>query len=234
LNILTIDTSTNTEIIAAAKQDQYANLSSQIEISHSQTIFKNIDTALKELKLSINDIKLIGVGIGPGSFTGIRIAVTTARMLAQVLNIPLVGVSTPLIFATALNASYDDYVLIAFDAKKKKVFGALYKITQDKYKPQEIVKPGDYYIDDLIKELNNSATVHCYGNGINRYFEDINGKLNKMKNYENFIPEAEAVSNLTKSLYEAAPEAYLDYKLVTPDYTRKSDAEVAKDSKNSK
>ncbi len=91
------------------------------------TLFDNIDAALAGAGISATDLQLIGVGIGPGSFTGIRIAVSTARMLAQVLSIPLAGLSSPLIYAASMEALPGEYLMTAFDAKKGRVFGALYR-----------------------------------------------------------------------------------------------------------
>lgn len=228
MNILTIDTSTTAEIITVAKSNQYSNMSKDVEVSHSKTIISSIDQALNNIDLNIKDINLIGVGVGPGSFTGIRIAVSTARMFAQILNTPLVSIPTPLIFATSIEANVDDYILIAFDAKKKRVFGALYKVTANTLQPEEIVKPGDYFIDDLLKMVNKDAFVHMYGDGITKYQHEIENISIKYKNYLEFLPEAKIVSNLTKSIYENNSEKFKDINNIKPDYTRKSDAEVAK------
>ena len=56
LNILTIDTATNIEILSVVHNNRIADQTSEVGVSHSQTIFSHLDSALKELNISINDI----------------------------------------------------------------------------------------------------------------------------------------------------------------------------------
>lgn len=62
--------------------------------SHLQNLMPQVEAVVKENKLSIGDIDVIAVSKGRGSFTGIRIGVSSARALSQILNIPCVGVSS--------------------------------------------------------------------------------------------------------------------------------------------
>ena len=77
-----IDTSTNIEFLALSLNGKIYQFSENAGISHSVTMFQNLSSILKQGSVTIDDIDLIGVGIGPGSFTGIRIAVSTARMFS--------------------------------------------------------------------------------------------------------------------------------------------------------
>ena len=104
-----------------------AETSIVVNTSHSVTLLDTINRCLDTLGLAPGDLNCLGVGVGPGSFTGIRIAVTTARMLAQVLGIPLVGIQTHLLYAVSVRGGRGDNIMIAFDAKKGRVFGALYR-----------------------------------------------------------------------------------------------------------
>ncbi len=147
MNILLLDTATNIEIVALSYNDVVADKTMQTHYSHSVTLFDTIDSACKELNTTIHSIQCIGVGIGPGSFTGIRIAVTTARMLAQILQVPLVGIPTQLLFACAIVRS-NAHCIVAFDAKKGRVFAARYHLINNSL-PQEILPPGDYTVEQL-------------------------------------------------------------------------------------
>lgn len=118
MNILVIDTASPLEIITAARGDAAAETSIVINTSHSVTVLDTISRCLGALELIPGDLSCLGVGVGPGSFTGIRIAVTTARMLAQVLGIPLVDIHTHLLYAVSVNAETGDNIMIAFDAKR--------------------------------------------------------------------------------------------------------------------
>lgn len=99
--VLAIDTSTATLAVSVQNDaGQIFQSNTKAERNHSIHMMKGIEDTLNQAGLSIKDMDLIVVGIGPGSYTGIRIAVTTAKTLAWSLNIPIVGVSS--LAATAL------------------------------------------------------------------------------------------------------------------------------------
>ena len=79
-------------------------------------------------------VERIAVGLGPGTFTGLRVGVATARGIAQSLSIELVGVSSPLALATAALAAppapevgVEDRVLAVIDARRGEVFASAYR-----------------------------------------------------------------------------------------------------------
>jgi len=81
---------------------------------------------LDEAGIGFADVGLIAVGLGPGTFTGLRIGVATARALAQATGVPLVGVSTlrALAVAAAPSAARGTGVLAVIDARRSEVFAA--------------------------------------------------------------------------------------------------------------
>jgi tRNA threonylcarbamoyladenosine biosynthesis protein TsaB len=228
LTTLVIDTATNLEIIAACSGNKSAEASGFVDTSHSITILDNVDRCLKKLKITIGDIDIIGVGIGPGSFTGIRIAVSTGRMLAQILEKPLVGIKTQLLYAVSVKALEGDNILIAFDAKKNRVFGALYRKSDDTLRPHEIIPPGDYSIQELIESIDTSRTTHMAGSGIDKYGAIINPAVENKTILHEFFPGGKIMCDLVFNSYRDDPGKYIDYNRVTPFYARKSDAEAAK------
>jgi tRNA threonylcarbamoyladenosine biosynthesis protein TsaB len=231
LNILIIDTATAIEIVAAAARENIADRTKKVETSHSVTLFENIDLALKGISTDIKDINLIGTGIGPGSFTGIRIAVTTARMFAQIFGLPIVGMKTHLMYAYSAveQAETDDYILIAFDAKKSRVFGALYK--KDKNgNPVELIQPGDYEIEFLINKINYNKTI-LIGDGCEKYYDQLKTGLSKYDLLPEYKPSGKIICGRVEKLYRENPDQYNDYNKVLPFYSRKTDAEIMKESR---
>ncbi len=229
MNILAIDTSTKAEMIAASRDGRVSDKTSITGISHSVALFDNIDQALKGVDLTAKDLDLIGVGIGPGSFTGIRIGVSTARMMAQLLRIPLVGFYSPLLFACSIEAPAGTDIIIAFDAKKGRVFGGRYRIAGQHSIPDEIIPPGDYAMEYLL--AGSGSPVILAGDGAEKYNEITAKQLPEYRLLADFIPSGAAGCRLTGLLYTAGPERYGDIKATVPYYARKSDAEIALDGR---
>lgn len=99
---------------------------------------------LQDQKLNMSDIDALGVNIGPGSFTGIRVSATIARIISQHLDMPVVGVSSLEIISLINNTSKNSLCL--FDAKRSKVYIG-------EYSPQGdiILEPGLLECDEAIK-----------------------------------------------------------------------------------
>ena len=245
MNILTIDTSTEIELIALSVDGKIYQYSNYTKMSHSITMFDNLSSLLSEASIKIDEIDLIGTGIGPGSFTGIRIAVSTARMFAQILRIPLVGIKSQEIYAASVQGFDNHTILAAFDAKKSKVFAGVYSLKGSD--PHEIIEPGDYYMDEIlestinhndiryIKEVEGAVNLVCIGDGCKKYM-DVIDNLSKENgffytNIINFIPNGKAATELTISKYNESPKKYINFENTLPFYARKSDAEISKSSK---
>ncbi len=230
MNILAIDTATKIEIVAAAAGNSFSEEIKIVNESHSVSLFENIDLVLNRINMKIKDIDLIGVGIGPGSFTGIRIAVTTCRMFAQIHSLPLVGIKTHLMYAASVCAGVNegDYILVAFDAKKSRVFGALYRKEKDDLNPVEIVPPGDYGIEYFFNYVKPADNIFLIGDGSEKYLTELKGKMDKSVLLTNFLPSGKIICNLVEKIFLKNPEKYRDLNRVLPFYARRSDAEVMK------
>ncbi|MDD4200180.1 MAG: tRNA (adenosine(37)-N6)-threonylcarbamoyltransferase complex dimerization subunit type 1 TsaB [Eubacteriales bacterium] len=107
MNILAIETTGAYASVAFAKADRghvqiISRINGQDRFSHLQNLAPQIQQVLDEANLAVGDLDLIAVSKGPGSFTGIRIGVATARALCQALDLPCVGV--PSLEALAMRA----------------------------------------------------------------------------------------------------------------------------------
>lgn len=216
MNTLLIDASSDYQLCILYKNESFHHEIIHAGTNHSGLIFPSIESILSSSNTGRRDIDRIVCGTGPGSFTGIRIAVSTARMISQVLNAPLMGVPTQKIFA-ALCAGEGETFLTAFDAKKGRVFAACYAKTG--HKLEEIVAPGDYYPDELAGKIGDCSYVMT-GSGCEKYSSSFSG------NYIKFSP---VHFDDLLLLIEHGKESFSSPYSVTPLYTRKSDAEVMKD-----
>jgi tRNA threonylcarbamoyladenosine biosynthesis protein TsaB len=82
---------------------------------------------LKDCSLELEDLDAVGVSVGPGSFTGIRIGVVTAKTLAQTLEIPAAGVVSLDILARAFSNQPDEVICPIIKVRKGEVYHAFYK-----------------------------------------------------------------------------------------------------------
>src|SRR5690554_6176022 len=95
MKILAFDTSNQPMSVAVVEDNKVlAEITVNIKRNHSIQLMPAIDEMLEQAKLTIDDIDRVAVAEGPGSYTGLRIAVTIAKSLAWTKEIELVGVSS--------------------------------------------------------------------------------------------------------------------------------------------
>ena len=95
LSILSIDTSSQVSSVAVLSAERIAaEISMQGALTHSETLMPHIETALHMARVKKEELEGLAVSIGPGSFTGLRIGLAAAKMMAYALHIPLIAVPT--------------------------------------------------------------------------------------------------------------------------------------------
>lgn len=125
--ILAIDTSTLVSSVALATGEKVvAELTLHTRKTHSERLMPHIGELLAMAEVGKQDITAVAVSIGPGSFTGLRIGLATAKALAYALGIPLVGV--PTLAALAYGCPVSGTLLApTMDAQKGNLYSALYR-----------------------------------------------------------------------------------------------------------
>lgn len=140
---------------------------------HSERLLPNIDFLLKETGHHINELDGLAVTIGPGSFTGLRIGLSTVKAFAQVLDIPVIGLSSLDVLAYNI-FNKNGWLVPVIDARRNRVYTSLYKgwkkdIIDAKGWPDQALN-----VDDLIVRLQNlddNNKIYMVGNGINAYHD---------------------------------------------------------------
>ncbi|WP_094603417.1 tRNA threonylcarbamoyladenosine biosynthesis protein TsaB [Sporomusa silvacetica DSM 10669] len=129
--ILAIDTATLVSSVAIATTDTLvAELMIQTRKTHSERLMPHIASLLNMAEITQTSLKAVAVSIGPGSFTGLRIGLATAKALTYALNIPLIGV--PTLAALAFSCPVPGVILAPMlDAQKGNVYVGLYEWRED-------------------------------------------------------------------------------------------------------
>jgi N6-L-threonylcarbamoyladenine synthase len=124
---LAIDTSTKagTAALYHSEQGLVAEINLNVNLNHSDTVMSAIDTLFELSGKSIKDVEKIAVSTGPGSFTGIRVGVGTAKGLAYSLKVPIVGVNELDLIAN-LSPQTTMKIISLIDARKERVYYAEY------------------------------------------------------------------------------------------------------------
>lgn len=116
---IAIETATRTSSVAVLNGDRFTELNQDAQLTHSQTLLPQLEEVLKLSGVPRGAVEMIAVSIGPGSFTGLRIGLATAKALSYAWNVPIVGVST--LEALAQHFPFGN-VLTMIDAQKNKAY----------------------------------------------------------------------------------------------------------------
>lgn len=128
MKILAIDTSNHPMSVALVEDDQLlATTTLNMVRNHSIYLMPTVDRLFKLVKWQPADLDRVVVAQGPGSYTGIRIAVTTAKVLADTEKIDLVGVSSLAVVARNVLPTSKEIIVPFFDARRGNVFAGAYQ-----------------------------------------------------------------------------------------------------------
>ena len=217
MKILTFDTSLDKTYVTLADNGNFLAdeiIENHNEKYHSAFLIPTLVSILKNNKLTMQDIDVIGTNIGPGSFTGIRACVTVARVMAHQLNIPLVGVSSLEILSNINNSLKKTVVVL--DARKQQFYTAIYENGKELQPPKLTTK------EDLLKlSFENSCVIsdevsHEVLNEISvdtKIYTKINADLGKYLN--NLVSQKISAAQKDEYLWAKLKPLYLQAPPVT-------------------
>ncbi len=219
--------------------------SSETEMNHLRDIISISDEAIRKAGISKQDLTHIAASKGPGSFTGIRIGVTTARTLAQILGIPCIAVSSLEAMAErVMDAACDagaSYVVPIINARRHQVYAGIWELIRSEDSARCTLRPAgeerQYMIEELLDELKSRQqndmqkdgvlTVYFTGDGIDAYDDIIHDALPKGSYFE----AAEEIryqhaENVAEAAYHKAEcGRTVSYNELLPEYMRLAEAE---------
>lgn len=222
--ILAIDTAT--EQVGVAIGDAGA-VRGEVRIAggrrHAERLAPAIESLCGWTGVRLDQLGAIAVGIGPGLFTGLRVGVTTAKVMAQALRIPVVAVPSLDLVAYPLRHA-GCLVAAVLDARRHEVFHAAYRPV-----PGGVQRVGEYAVGaaaDVVAELEATGEdILLAGDGVARYAEEF-GSLDhgEVAGPEFAAPSVTALVQLASARVEREEfDAPWD---VSPLYLRESDAEL--------
>ena len=242
MNILAIETTGKYGSAAVIKDDgSIFSASSHEEMNHLKGIISVVDEAVRSAGISKDELTHIAASVGPGSFTGIRIGVTTARTMAQMLKLPCISVSSLAAMAfgaaDAAEACGARLVVPVINARRHQTYAAVYEAdltsVSESRMPEAVMEEKQYMIEDLIAELSarlsNSDGSRAFftGDGIDAYSDIIKNMLpagsyvfaGEEERYQTAGPVA------ALALIKAEAGGTISYDQLMPEYMRLAEAE---------
>lgn len=223
---LALDTSAVTASVALVRDSRtVASFSVTNKLTHSQTLLPMIDAAFRISGLEISDLSLIAVSHGPGSFTGLRIGISTVKGLCFAHNLPCVGIST--LEALAYNLIDCEGALICpcMDARRNEFYNALFEVKQRsliRLTPDRAISG-----EALASELGGRDFIVC-GDGAVKFVEGFAPDL-RLAGEGARLQNAVSTALLAEKKYACGE--FVAGERLTPVYLRQSGAERKKNDK---
>lgn len=222
MKILGIDTSTPIGSIALIDgENLVAEHTLNIAQAHSSRLMPAIDSVLKWGDITADALDGCAVGIGPGSFTGIRISVATIKSVCYALDKPIVGVST--LEAVAYNLRWTSNVICPLlDARRSEIYGAIFEgNTKWQRLSEDLCLSIDAFLDQLAIHAPPNSPINFVGDGLATYGETVQERLGERVNFADAIfnvPRGATIAHLgMQRLHNGDID---DYWTLVPNYVR--------------
>ncbi|NIQ38564.1 MAG: tRNA (adenosine(37)-N6)-threonylcarbamoyltransferase complex dimerization subunit type 1 TsaB [Proteobacteria bacterium] len=232
MKVLGINTATIFGSIGLVSTDRVlGEYSLNTPITHSERLMNCIDGLLADTRVHIEEVDGFSITLGPGSFTGLRIGVSTVKGLAFATGRPVTGVSTLEALAFNLFGSQDEICPI-LDARKNEVYAALFKADGShrlkRLTPDMVISP-----QDLVKQIHGK--VAFLGDGVDVYGSFLRRKLGRRASL--VAPElgyvhGAVVAHMGLRLMQRGKT--LEIASLVPHYVRRSEAEIKYDDMSKK
>jgi tRNA threonylcarbamoyladenosine biosynthesis protein TsaB len=223
--VVAIETSTAQTSVAIGSDREIVGSVSIVGQARQESVTPALEQLLAWTGVRLSQVGGIAVGVGPGLFTGLRVGVETAKTLAQVLTIPIVGITSLDALAFAVRHTHKLIVAVV-DGRRGEVFYAIYRAL-----PGGVVRGHDYTVatpDHLCAELETiPGEMLAVGDGAILYrnhLEELGSRV-EIASAIRAHPEAAALAELAGPRFLREEYDRLDD--VRPLYLRRSDAEIA-------
>ena len=188
--------------------------------NHSQKLMPIIKNILDDLEITIDEIDYYAASVGPGSFTGLRIGITTLKGMAFATNKKVVAVDT--LDALAENIGYtSEIICVLMDARNDQVYTALYdngkKVVEDNAITVQELADKLKFLENRVIFVGDGAIVH------EEYLKSVLHKNCVIAKQKDILPKASSVAQV--ALKKIKNGEILGFEEILPNYLRKSQAE---------
>jgi tRNA threonylcarbamoyladenosine biosynthesis protein TsaB len=230
MKVLGIDTATSCGSIGVIDDDRVvSDYLLKSSVTHSERLLGSIEFVLKEARCALEDLDGWAISLGPGSFTGLRIGVSTVKGLAFATQKPVTGV--PTLDALACQISPTPYLICPIlDARKGEVYAAFYRYEKgdalNRISPYRAIRP-----EELVKEIVEKTIF--IGDGVRTYGDFLRDILPIHAAFPSsplHLLHGSIVAKLGVELLRKGES--LDLPTFTPIYVRRSEAEIKWEEKH--
>ena len=223
VKLLLIETSTDICSVAlSADRDVLSIKEKKATRDHAAIITNMVDDVLKEASLKFSDLDAVVLSEGPGSYTSLRVGMSTAKGICFALDLPLIAVKTLESMAEAVIAQEDnfDYVCSMIDARRMEVYASLFNKDGKCLVENEplVLEP-----DSLDNYLRNGKKLLLCGNGSDKAME-----LYKEKNVADTAIRTSAKNLLEAGLRSFQSKDFVDLAYFSPNYIKPPNITIAK------
>ncbi len=230
MRILAVDTATKSCSVAVTENETVIGEITKVsKQTHSKHLLEMVHTVIREAGLTLSDLDGFAVTRGPGSFTGLRIGISSIKGIALAVKKPVVGISTLLTLAQQAHhhgqqiSPTSHLVCPLIDARKGEVYVSLYRCDADALTPEHeerVLAP-----HDALQNIDSSCIF--VGSGAVLYRDiitDMLGDLASFASDDGHIIQASTVARLGLKQFESGDDG--EVADLVPYYIRKSDAEL--------
>jgi tRNA threonylcarbamoyladenosine biosynthesis protein TsaB len=210
-------------VVILRDRNVVASRTGSVAVAHSEALLPLLDGALGDAGIDLRAVDLFAAGVGPGSFTGIRIGCATIKALAQVMQKPILPVSSLRALALSPEVATDANVVAMANAYQAQVFVGW----NESGSWREDAMPPSVWCSSHGKTANLSESLVFCGNGAAVYWNEIEKTMGAAKRIDE--PQFATPVGVARAVIEAvalSPDRRVQYSGLHANYLRPSQAEM--------
>ena len=222
MKALAIDCAVSKITVAAKKDTDEVKVTLDLGTRQSEKLLPTVDFVMKEIGLEPKELDYTAVTLGPGTFTGLRLGLSTLKALNLSFGVPVYGIPSLEAYAHPYRSAIET-VLPLIEAKEEEYFYNFY------IRGQRLSEDGDKTTEEILKEIDPETSVLVCGPGAKDFTESVlqNTPLYSVHCFEPENDACESLFEIAEQMIKDGKSALKDYD--GPIYVRKSEAELVRE-----